>query len=150
MPEFRFKLDSVLRYRRSRRELCLQYRAEVLSDDRELLAQRDDLLSRRESQLQELRAIGRAGKVSVDRATARRYHIGRLSGEIRAVDHRRSLVAGQIELCRKAVAQAESEVKVLEKLQAKQAALARSAELRSEARELEEIWHAVRLREVST
>src|SRR5262245_51443657 len=135
MPAFRFKFESVLRYRKSRRDLCLQYLAQVLADDRALVTKREGLQRQQQSQLEELRAIGRVGRISVEGATARRYHIGQLSGEIRIVEHNRTVIAGQIDLCRKALAQAEKEVKVLEKLKEKQATLATQEQIRRESRE---------------
>jgi flagellar export protein FliJ len=149
MPVFRFKFESVLRYRQSRRDLCRQYLAQVLADDRQLFNQRERLQKEQQRQLQELRAIGKAGTISVEGATARRYYIGQLAGEIRVVDHNRTIVAGQIELCRKALAQAEKEMKVLEKLKDTQAALARNEQLRREGLELEEVWRAAHIREFS-
>jgi flagellar export protein FliJ len=149
MPAFKFKLASVLRYRQGRRDLCAQLLAQVLADDRVLLNEREGLERQRQAQLEELRAMGLAGRISVEGATARRYYLGQLAGDIRVVDHRRGIVAGQVELCRKALAQAEKDVKVLEKLEDKQAALARDEQRRREGRELEETWQAIHLREVA-
>jgi flagellar export protein FliJ len=147
MAAFRFKFESVLRYRRSRRDLCLQYLAQVLADDRALVVKREGLQKQRQVQLDELRVLGRIGKFSVDGATARRYYVGQLTSEIRLVDHNRSVVAGQIELCRKALAQAEKEVKVFERLKEKQAAHARHEQLHREGLELEEAWQAIHFQE---
>jgi len=148
MAAFRFRLESVLRYRKSRRDLCQQYLAQVLADDRALLAKQEGLQTRRVSQLEELRKIGRGGRISVDAATSRRYHIGQLSGEIRVVEHNRTVIAGQIDLCRKALAQAEKEVKVLEKLKTKQSNLAQADQIRREGLAREEAWQAIHHREV--
>lgn len=147
MAAFRFKFESVLRYRKNRRDLCLQYLAQALADDRALVAKRESLEHRREVQLAELRTIGQNGRISVEGATARRYYIGQIGTEIRLVDHNRSVVAGQIELCRKALAQAEKEVKVLEQLKEKQAAAARHKQLQKEGHELEEAWQAIHFQE---
>jgi flagellar export protein FliJ len=149
MPAFRFKLEPVLRYRRSRRDLCRQYLAQVLADDRKLVEQRERIQKEQLRQLDELRGIGKSGTISVEGATARRYYLGQLAGEIRVVDHNRTIVAGQLELCRKALAHAEKEMKVLEKLRDKQALAARDAQLHREGLELEEVWQAAHMREVT-
>lgn len=145
MKKFAFRLDSLLRYRESRRDLCRQVLAEVLADDRALVELGERLLRDRASQLDELRALGEAGRVDVDGSSARRYFAGQLTGEYRGVQRRREVVAQQIEMCRRALVQADRDVKVLEKMKDQQQAEFALEQDRAATRELGETWQSARL-----
>ncbi len=149
MPGFSFKFESLLSYRENRRDLCRQLLARVLADEQELIAQREQLVSHRIGQLEELRQISDMGRVDVDRSAARRYFAGRLVAEIDMVDRRRQLVVQQIGLCRQTLARADQDVKVLEKLKAKAKAAFDEREEKHLSRELEESWRAIHATEVS-
>ncbi|MCH7990023.1 MAG: flagellar FliJ family protein [Planctomycetes bacterium] len=147
MKDFQFKFQSLLNYRRYRRNLCGIYLAEVLVKDRDLVSQRGSLERDRHDQLDELRDLSREGDVNIDRSASRRYFAGQLTGEMQLVDDNRSLIAQQLDLCRQALSKADQDVKVLEKLEEKQREVFRYDEERHEANELEEVWMSGHLRE---
>lgn len=147
MPRFAFPLDSVLEYRRSRRDMCRQLMARVLADDRELAARERQLLEQRGAQLDEIRALDRGERVDIDRSMARRFHAARLHGELRALARNRQVLAGQLELCRKALVEADRDVKALEKLRARREAEHRAEHERRTNREMEEAWMALHAEE---
>ncbi len=145
MTNFVFKFESLLRYRKNRRDLCLQLLAQVLAEDRELMKKQESLVRSRLAQLEELRALGKQGAFEIEGATARHNYIGQLTGEICLVEHRRDVVARQIDLCRQAATQAEQDVSALETLEEKQAADFRYQQQRLEVRELDESCRATGL-----
>ncbi|MEX2288129.1 MAG: flagellar FliJ family protein [Planctomycetaceae bacterium] len=149
MTDFKFKFESLLRYRKNRRDLCLQLLSQILAEDRELMKKQESLVRRRLVQLEELRALGKQGAFKIEGATARHNYISQLTGEIRLVEHQRDIVARQIELCRRAVTQAEQDVSALETLEEKQAADFRYQQQRREVRELDESCRANRLADAS-
>ncbi len=149
MKNFIFPFESLLNYRRSKCDLCRQLLAQVLASDHRLLADRKSLEQQRHKQLQELRELVAAGEVDVDRSASRRYFAGQVLGDIRLVDRNRQIVAEQLDLCRQALSKADRDVKVLEKLQAKQQAEFYYENRRRENRELAELWMATRYSDVS-
>jgi len=147
LKKFKFKFQSLLNFRRHRRDLCRLYLAQVLAKDRKLIGQRHSLKRERLEQLHELREIGRAGNMDIDRSASRRYFAGQLTGEMHLVDRNRELVAQQLKLCQQALSKADQDVKVLEKLEEKQRAEFLYHRERRDGHELDEIWMAGHLRE---
>jgi flagellar export protein FliJ len=141
VPQFQF--ESLLRYRKSRRDLSRQLLAQVLADDRFLAARRLSLEEIRDRQIAEFRENSVTGCVDIDALTARRNYAGQLAAEIRAVDHQRSLLCRQLDLCRQALVKADQEVKVLEKLAERDAAEHRQQADCRERLDVEEAWHTV-------
>jgi flagellar protein FliJ len=139
---FVFSLSALLKYRKNRREHCQRLLAQVLADDAVLFSQRQKLLAERDRQFEEIRALSRRGRVTVDGAAARRYHSLQLLGSVRGIDEKRQVVAQQLQLCRQALAKADADVKVLERLEEKQRAdFAYHAERRAQ-HEREDAWNA--------
>ena len=145
LPNFVFRFDALLQYRRHRRDLCRQVLAQVLADDRALVEQRQLLEQNRISQLQQLRQIVGDGEVNVDAAASRRYFAGRLVADIADTERNRDLVSQQIEVCRAVLTKADQDVKVLEKLREQRQAEFLYEEDRRSTRELEDNWMATRL-----
>ena len=148
MKTFAFKFEPVLKLRRYRRDLCRQLLAQVLADDAQLVSQRQSMESARQHQLAELRSLSEGGVVDISGAASRRYYIGQLAGEIRAVEHRREVVAQQIALCRQALVRADQDVKALEKIGEKQRREYEDEQDRLGARELEDVWSSARSAEI--
>lgn len=144
MSRFVFRLQSLLDYRKNRRELCLQLLAQLLEDERRYMAQRTQLDRMRLHQLDELRRLGLDGEVDIDRSAARRFYSGQLVGDMHLVERNQQLVAGQIELCRQTLGEADRQVKVLEKLQEKHYAEFVYDQQKTERHELEDAWMAGR------
>jgi len=149
LKTFAFKFEPVLKLRRYRRDLCRQLLAQILDDDARLVDSRRRLEDFRLRQLDELRDLGRAGAVNVDQSAARRYHSAQLAAEVRLVDHRRTIVAQQLDLCRQALVRADQEVKALEKIEERQRGEFVYEAERQAARELEDAWSAARAVEAS-
>jgi flagellar protein FliJ len=144
MSKFHFSLEPLLKYRKHRRDLCRQYLAGVLTDARALELQSQELMTQREQQLGELGELGRQGEVDIDRSAARRYFAGRLLGEIRLNERQQELIAQQLDLCRRALQQADREMKIVEKLAEKRREEFLHQEIRRDALELEDVWNAAR------
>ena len=147
MKRFQFRLESLLKYRAARRDHCRQLLAQLLADDRALVDQKRTIGLQRDAQLAELRDIGRAGQINVDGAISRRYFAARLNAHSQAIEHQRTLLAGQLELCRRALSKADQDVRVLEKLKEKRQAEHQYEQERRSSRELDETWMAAHLEE---
>jgi flagellar biosynthesis chaperone FliJ len=121
--------------------------AQVLADEAALAAERQAALASRQRQFEEIRGLSRSGRVVVEGAASRRYHSGQLLVLLRTIQEKRRLVSQQLQLCREALVKADTEVKVLERLEERQR---QEFEYRAERRnqfEREDIWMARRLQE---
>lgn len=140
MARFSFRLEPVLKYRRSLREQVLQMLAQLLRDVENLQRQEAEAAQERQRQIDELRQIGAGGAVDIDRAATRRYHAGALTVEIQNLERNRAAVEGQVQLCRQALARVDQDVKLLEKLKEKQLAEYLHEQEKRSAREREDAW----------
>jgi len=147
MPQFKFKFESVLKYRLYRLEQCRNLLAQILADDHSLVMNHRQLTQGKRLQIEDLRNLGRPGGIDVDAIAARRYYVGQLMGQMQMVEHQRRVIAEQIQMCRKALTKAEQEVKVLEKLKENHYAEHRYAQERRATHELEESWMASHAKE---
>lgn len=147
MSKFRFRLESLQKFRENQRDLCRQALAQALAAEATLAEQHADVEREREATLAELRAFNDEDKLSIDRAAARRYHAGQLAYRLRQLDLQRQQAALVVTQCRQLLVQADQGVKVLEKLSEKQQAEFEAEVERRAAREREDNWQAARLRE---
>lgn len=145
MKSFVFKLESLLRYRSHRRDLCRQLLAGIFADHRQLQERRTALEQQRAGQLGEIRAFQEAGRIDIDRTAARRYYAGHVQTDILLNDRNQEIAGEQLNRCQQALLQADREVKVLEKLRDKQRSTFIYEQNRHEARELDESWMAAHL-----
>ncbi len=144
MKKFKFKLESLLKIRRSHRDKCRQALADVLRQDHELLARRGLTESEYRLQIDELRLLGLGGsEVDVDASAARRHYAVQLAANIGEIDRQRGLLARQVNACRDALVRADQAVKALENLSERQLAEFVFDQQRAEAREIEETWQAI-------
>jgi hypothetical protein len=146
---FIFALRPLLEFRRHRRDLCRQLMAQVLADEAVLLGERQSVLASRERQFEEIRGLSRRGRVAVEGAVSRRYHSGQLLALLRTLEEKRRLISQQLQLCRETLVKADTEVKVLERLEERQRG---EFEYRAERRnqfEREDAWMARRLLETA-
>ncbi|QDT27443.1 Flagellar FliJ protein [Gimesia panareensis] len=142
MKKFRFQFESVLKMRRHKRSLCRQLLGEILQADQRLVEERSRLEALRLEQLQEIRLRQDQGRVDVDAGANRRYYAGQLQTQIQTVTANRRVLEKQLVACRQALAQAEQEVKAMEKLSDKHRDAFQYAQIRKESLELEETWAA--------
>lgn len=144
MKRFSFKLNPLLKLRKSQRDVCQQLLADVLRHDDDLISRRRRIESERESQIDELRALNGLGKdVDVHASASRRLYAVHLSGNLGQIDAERAALAGQIDLCRQALVRADQSVKSLERLADKQQAEFIYSQERLEERTLEDAWQAI-------
>jgi flagellar FliJ protein len=146
MNRFRFQLEPLLRFRRHRRDLCRQVLAQLVADDRALAAQQQAVERSRAELLDELRGIGKQGEVDVDRAVTRRDFAGQLVADAKLLQHRKTLLAAQLELCRQALLKSDQEVKAIEKLEDQRRAEFEYQNARRGQQMLEDAWSAARRR----
>ncbi len=146
MAGFQFRLESVLKVRESRRDLCRQVLGQVLHEQQKLENQKKRIEAERQSQLDELKSIAQEGQFDVDAMSNRRYYAGQLSSQILEIEHQKAFVSQQIKLCRQALTKADQEVKVIEKLKEKQLSEYTTAQLKKETQELEEVWMSTHAR----
>lgn len=140
MRRFSFQFASLLNIRRGRRNVCLQFLAQILDSERELAMQKHRLEQARRGQLEQLRSILDSGTVDIDGASTRRFYAGRLTAEIAAVERNQDIVADQQTICRQALSRTDRDVKILEKLEEKHRAAFLYEEERRAQRELEDAW----------
>jgi flagellar biosynthesis chaperone FliJ len=145
MPQFRFRLAALQRYREHLRDVCRQQLAALLAQDAALVEQRDESLRQRTEMLRELRDLQQRPALNVDQAAARRYHAGQLAADARTTEWRRQQLAGLIAACRRRLVLADQGVKVLEQLSEKQRTQFEAEQEKQEARQREELWQAGQL-----
>jgi flagellar protein FliJ len=146
---FVFTLRPLLEFRRHRRNLCRQLLAQVLADEAALLGERQTALVSRERQFAEIRGLSRRGRVGIEGAISRRYHSGQLLAQVRLIEEKRRLVGQQLQLCREALVKADTEVKVLERLEERQRAEFLYRDERRSQFEREDAWMARRILEAA-
>lgn len=140
MSGFRFRFETLLKVRRSRRDLCRQLLAQVMADHRRHAEQSAALESTRTEQMEQIRNLARSGNIDVDGVTRRRYFARQLEAEKAVLDQQYTILSQQLDLCRQALTKADQEVKVLERLQDRQKAQFDYKRLRTEALEREDAW----------
>lgn len=150
MAKFVFRLQAVLGFRQHRRDLCRTVLARFLDEDRRLVERIEQFEATRIDLLSEIRDLTVVASVDVDRAAARRFYASQLVIEVRQVNVQRQVSAERIELCRRALCEADREVKVIEKLKDKQREEFDAAQLRRAASELEDTWFSAHAMEFTS
>jgi len=130
-----------------RRDLCRQLLSQILADDQALQEKRTDLEKSRTQQIDEMKELGLQSELDIDQSASRRFYAGQLSGDMRHIDRDRLVISQQLDLCRKALAQAEQDVKALENVKEKRYREYLYEQEKQEARELEEAWMAIQATE---
>lgn len=142
MVKFHFRLAPVLALRENARDLQRQELADALRAELELREQRLALEHEHAVVLDEMRRLGRGGRMQVDSATSRRVYAGQLILAIIQAERNRAAAETHVERCREALVVADQQVQILEKLREKQLAEYQSNQERRTAREMEEAWQA--------
>jgi len=139
MARFQFRLKTLLAVREAARDECQAQLAEAYREQRKLEVRRAWLNAELSVAQVRVRADSAPGRVDVDRLlTTDRYEsVLRLEGELLAEQERQS--ATKIERQRQAVEAADREVRVLEKLQAKQLEQYRQQQSLAESKLLDEV-----------
>ena len=143
--KFEFKLEALLKYRESRRDMCRQYLSQVLAEDQKLIDQKTEIQNNYAETEHHLKLLGQSGQFEIDKASVRRFHLGQLKLQMLQVDEQRRQLEEKLELCRKALLQADQEVKAIEKIKDKKISEHHYEQIKVENRELEENWQAAQL-----
>lgn len=145
MPQFNFRLRSLLNYRESRRDQVRQELARLLTKDQELIAQRQGFLDERAAVLAEMLTLQQSPKFNVDQAASRRYHAGQLTVEAARIDQIRQILGERITQIRQQLIQADQSVKVLEQLREQQHVEFTAEDERRQEKQREDAWQSGQL-----
>jgi len=147
MPQPAFRFQPLLNLREQRRDTIRGALAELNRRMAEVDAQRMALIEEQVNQQDELRAFSTSAVYPVERAAARRYHLGQLSRQMATLDQQRQQLADSTQKVLELLVSADQDVKVLEKLSEKQAEELRRKLLNREERERDDIWLANHIQE---
>lgn len=138
MARFEFRLQALLTLRDAERERCRAELAAAHASTRDLRAQRDLLAVEIEAQRRWFRAGTTPGPIALERLrsaaayeAAQRERIAAIAAELEAAD-------AQLERCLQTLAEADGEVRVLEKLRERQLDQFRQKQATREARQWDE------------
>ncbi len=142
MAKFKFRLDSLVKYREFQRDQCRQVLADVLKQEAAFLKEINLAQIEREEVSEEIRKGSAEGEVDVQHNASRRFYLTQIDQKVRQVQLQLEQIREQIELCRKAVQQADAAVKALEQL--KQTRLQKHEYLQAKQLEVEmqDTWSA--------
>jgi len=139
MARFRFRLATLLRLREAVRDQRREELAEAYRVDELLATQLARVAEQLDSLGEQCRRAAGPGQVDVDRLLeAQRYELA-LRARQRQLQQQRRNVAEEIERRRETLAEADREVRVLEKLRKRQAARHQYEENRREIKLLDEV-----------
>lgn len=139
MANFRFRLETLLKLRRTDRDQRGRQLAEAGEAERLLLDRSGDLAARRRALQEQTRRTTGPGPIDVDiLAQAGRYEAV-LEAEARTLDRQTRLLAEEIQRRRQALLGAERQVRVLEKYRSKLRDRHRREALRAEVKEHDEL-----------
>lgn len=116
MARFKFQLDSLMKYREFQRDQCRQVLADVLKQESDLLDEIKQSQTEREQVSEEIRAGSIQGELNVQQNASRRFYLTQIDQKVRQFHLQLEQTRQQLELCRKAVQQADAAVKALEQL----------------------------------
>lgn len=139
MAKFKFRLATLQKIREATRDQRREHLAEAYRAD-EILQQQSDQIDHELSSLrEECRRASCPGPVDVDQLTRARLHELVLKTQKQHLGRQRDAVTAEIDVRREALVHANREVRVLEKLEEKQAARHRQQEDRRQIKELDEV-----------
>ncbi len=138
MPEFRFRLETLLRLRQSARDQCRLRLAESQRADEEL-RRRLAGLGKEQGRLHEhgRRAAG-PGAIDIERLIEADSYAAALRREEAELRRQREALAGEIQTRRDVLLQADRDARVLEKLRDRQHERHRQDQQRRESKQLDE------------
>lgn len=140
-----FPYVKVLDYRRHLRLERRQELAEVLAEERDLLAHRSRLDEEKQRQLEDLGRLAESNELSVEAAARRRYFAGQLEIEVMVVDEQILKLREEIEARRLALVGADQDVQSLERLEEKHVAREEYEGQRRTEMELGDQWQSAKL-----
>ena len=139
MPEFKFRLESLLNLRdaeRQRRRLAL---AEAFHAESLLHQQADQLSQQIKEMSKQAQVTASPGRVDVDQLlSAHRYRL-LLESQAKTLQQKEAQLSGEIERRRQSLVEADRDVRVLEKLKERKLEEHHAAELQQEVKQLDEV-----------
>ena len=149
VQRFEFRLESLLKYRRYRRDVLQSLYAGLLAQQQTMVAARVELSGHRDAQLDEMRTLVSPGQVDVSAASSRRFHTARIAAELLQRARDLDELEQQLILCRSELTKAEQDVEAVEKLKEKQRREFEYEQGRREQVELEDAWMSARAGELA-
>ncbi|MEN6452208.1 MAG: flagellar export protein FliJ, partial [Thermoguttaceae bacterium] len=138
MPEFRFRLDTLLRVRKSTRDRRRLLLAESQRADDRLQEQLLRLQAERNRLLSDRRQAAGTGAIDVGRLVEAERYDAALRSQEAEIDRQRASLATEIQARREKLLQADREAKALEKLRERQQSRHRGEEERRASKQLDE------------
>lgn len=138
MPNFRFRLATLLRLRESARDERRARLAEAYAAEQKLLARGDEIRGEQQELKQRHRGPG-VGRVNVDQMLAFDRYSVLLKAELQALEHQHKLLSEEIEKRRQALVAADREVRLLEKFREKLQERHQQQEAATAMKQLDEI-----------
>jgi len=121
MKRFRFRLETLLRLRESRRDQRSRDLGEALELDARLRVEQASLEAKRQAELEALRGVAGQGIVDVDRTLELRRFLSVLRAEMLIVAAQIESLGREIDRRRQELVEADRAVRVLEKLRERHA-----------------------------
>ncbi len=116
MTRFTFRLESLLSLRRGERDACRAELAAALAEQREVANRRQALAAEFERQQDWQRTVAMSGPIDLNRLRDGQSYEAALRGQSTQLGESEQLAAARVDSGREALATAEREVRVLEKL----------------------------------
>jgi flagellar export protein FliJ len=135
-------LEVLLDVRRRERDAALRRLADARAAADAVSERSAALAAERDGELDGLRAAG-VGPLKAAELIRRRDYLNRIDQRMAEVARERSEAEEVVDLCRRELAAAERQVRLLDKLRAKRLAEFQADELGREEREREDAWQAV-------
>ena len=132
-------LDTLLRVRRHRRDLCRIALVELNRHDHALRAEQDAIRVESAAASAELRSLESHRTLDITASVAGRRHFGDLARELRELDQRRHELSDRIVAQGERLLLSDRDVRSLEKLLDRRESEATAVRSRKEARELDEV-----------
>ncbi len=148
MTKFTFRLATLLKIRRAARDERRAQLAQAYEADATLQSEQDRLAELTTEIARHYQAASGPGVIDVDRLLEMQRHDLFLRAQIQHIRKQREAVAAEIERRRAVLAEANRQVKVLEKLEDRQLERHRDEESRREIKQLDEVAMIRATREV--
>ena len=138
MAKFAFRLATLLRLREATRDDRRAHLAEALRAQ-EILAERRQTLNDELRELQSRQRSGSFGHLNVDALIDAQRYTAVLQSQMKQADEQSAIVAAEIERRRQSLTLADRDVRVLERLRAKQVERHRQQQSLQEVKQLDEV-----------
>jgi flagellar protein FliJ len=139
MPEFRFRLATLLQLRETARDQCRAALAEARRADAALADRLDRAGQQRQRVESELRAAAGPGAIDMARLVEAQLYVSVLQALEADLRQERQTLAAEIDRRRQTLVKADQDVKALEKLRQRRLECHRRHEERREAQQLDEV-----------